>query len=74
MRHRDFVQHLEKFKSDMIAFIKMPKSAKEEVKGPDEILSDDSIVDNTEWRILKHTIESPTFDLKEFTVSFEHFN
>ena len=57
----------------MIDLLLAPKPAKD-VQNVTEILSDDTVVDNTTWRMLKHTIESPAFDLKTFTVSFDHFD
>ena len=57
----------------MIDLLLAPKPAKD-VQNGTEILSDESIVDNTPWRMLKHTIESAAFDLKTFTVSFDHFD
>ena len=73
MRHRDFVQHLEGFKSYMIDLLLAPKPAKD-VQNVTEILSDDTVIKNCPWHLLKHTIESATFDLKTFTVSFDHFD
>ena len=57
----------------MIDLLLAPKPAKD-VQNVTEILSDDTVVDNIPWRILKHTIESETFNLKTFTVSFDHFD
>ena len=71
MDHKDFVKHLERFKSDVLALIQTPKTLAKKVEERVEILSDDTIVKNIPWYSLKHTVRSPDFDLEEFTVSFD---
>lgn len=54
----------------MIGFVESPSTPDEHFEEPEEILSDDSIVQNSEWRFLKLTLDHPTFDLKKFKVRF----